>query len=55
MTGGKSNQNIGLFRCISREESETGVAEYWEYEKRLPYFAVGFLKIREPQKYREVG
>ena len=55
MTGGKSNQNIGLFRCMGGEESEKAVAEYWEYEKRLPYFAVGFLKIREPQKYREVG
>ncbi len=55
MTGGKSNQNIGLFRCMGGEESEKAVAEYWECEKRLPYFAVGFLKIREPQKYREVG
>lgn len=45
--GGYSNQNIGLFRNTQDEKECRFTDQYWELEKALPFFVVGFLKLGE--------
>lgn len=45
--GGYSNQNIGLFRDTKDEVANEKAESYWQIEKGLPFFALGFLKKNE--------
>ena len=51
--GGYSNQNIGLFRGIS-DDDVIKVDRFWEKDG-LPFFAVGFAKIKYPMEYEKVA
>lgn len=53
LSGGYSNQYIGLFRCKEADEDKI-LDEYWEEEGKLPFFAVGFLKLYQVSNYKEV-
>lgn len=54
LKGGYSNQNIAIFRCFDTEEDRKFKERYWDEEKKLPFFAVGFLKIQDYSKYTKV-
>lgn len=55
LSGGHSNQNIGLFRYDRSEIDQEYTTSYWDTEKNLPYFSVAFLKLEESKKYYEAG
>lgn len=55
LPGGYSNQNIGLFRCAKGKEQNDHTEIYWETEKRLPFFSVAFLKLKECNEYSQVS
>lgn len=55
LSGGHSNQNIGLFRYSRSREQQEYTVKYWEIEKKLPYFSVAFLKLKEGMEYGKVG
>lgn len=46
-------QNIGLFRCVSKSEDEI-CRKFWECHERMPYFAVAFLQLYEKKRYKDV-
>ncbi len=43
---GKSMQIIGVFRCENDLADKKRSEEFWELSDKLPYFAVGFLKVQ---------
>lgn len=49
---GKSMQIMGLFRCVSEPSDQQKVAVFWRLAEQLPYFAVGFLQLRNGE-YRQ--
>lgn len=55
LPGGYSNQNIGLFRYMLNKKQERYTEIYWNIEKRLPFFSVAFLKLRECDRYDNVS
>lgn len=55
LSGGHSNQNIGLFRYGKSKKQQEYTHKYWDIEKKLPYFSVAFLKIKESLDYGEEG
>lgn len=54
--GGYSNQNIGIFRCISGtgERQDIGTA-FWREAESMPFCAVGVLQLKNPLEYDEVS
>lgn len=55
LPGGYSNQNIGLIRCGFPDEQNKYAEQYWEIEKRLPFFSVAFLKLEKWEQYKEIS
>lgn len=55
LSGGHSNQNIGLFRYSRSREQQEYTIKYWDMEKKLPYFSVAFLKLNENVECGKVG
>lgn len=53
-TGEYSNQNIGLFRCVSDNKMKCHTELYWQKEGKLPFFAIGFLKLSNNVEYIEL-
>lgn len=48
LTGEFSNLSIALFRGINNQN------DYWEKSSCLPYFGLGFIKLRENDNYQEI-
>lgn len=55
LEGGYSSQNIGIFRCVSKESQIMITQHFWNNMCRMPFLAIGFLQIADSSKYDEVG
>lgn len=49
-----SRQNIGIFRCMDTDVESRG-ERFWESNEKMPFFAVGFLQLRDKRNYQTVA
>lgn len=52
---GCSNQNIGLFRCVSEESRWEITTQFWKEKETIPFWGVGFLRLKDCRKYGDIG
>ncbi|MGN1167805.1 MAG: hypothetical protein ACI4S2_15410 [Lachnospiraceae bacterium] len=55
LQGGYSNQNIGLFRCVSTKKEDAYTEEFWNQRRNMPFWAVGFIKLKDATQYGEIA
>lgn len=52
--GDCSIQEIGIFREVTCEEDLKEQEDFWRSANGLPFFAMGFLRIRDPKDHKRV-
>ena len=52
--GDCSIQEIGIFREVTCEKERKEQEDFWDSANGLPFFAMGFLRIRDPKDYGKV-
>lgn len=57
LKGGYSCQNIGMFRCVPKNnvEARNYASEFWKNIDNVPYFSVGFIKLKDGREYEKVA